>query len=165
MSQVPRAPGRPDERRLEFHTGFATKREAETALALVAGAMASGTHIQASRLLVRDYLLSEWLPAIRSTIRPTTFASYDAHVERYLIPAFGQTPLQQLTASHLNVYYTKLLTEKRKRANRPLAPATVRRIHATLHRALKDAVRWNKINRNPADAADPPRAAFAGSRR
>jgi integrase len=150
------------ERRQEFHTGFATRKEAETALALVAGAMASGTHIQASRLLVRDYLLNDWLPAIRSTIRPTTFASYVAHVDLYLIPAFGQMPLQQLSASHLNAYYTKLLSEKRKRANRPLAPATVRRIHATLHRALKDAVRWNKINRNPADAADPPRAALCG---
>jgi hypothetical protein len=31
-------------------------------------------------------------------------------------------------------------------------------VHATLHRALKDAVRWSKIPRNPVDAADPPRA-------
>ena len=34
----------------------------------------------------------------------------------------------------------------------------MRRVHATLHRALRDAVRWNLIGRNPADAADPPRA-------
>ena len=70
------------ERRQEFHTGFATKKGAETALALVAGAMASGTRIQASRLLVRDYLLNEWLPAIRFTIRPTALASQVAHVEK-----------------------------------------------------------------------------------
>jgi integrase len=36
-------------------------------------------------------------------------------------------------------------------------PATVRRIHATLHRALKDAVRWSRLATNPVDAADPPR--------
>ena len=36
--------------------------------------------------------------------------------------------------------------------------ATVRRIHATLHRALRDAVRWELIPRNPAGSADPPRA-------
>ena len=34
---------------------------------------------------------------------------------------------------------------------------TVNYIHTILHRALKDAVRWNRLARNPADAADPPR--------
>jgi integrase len=31
-------------------------------------------------------------------------------------------------------------------------------IHTILHRALKDAVRWGRLVRNPSDAADPPRA-------
>jgi integrase len=150
------------ERRQEFHTGFATKKEAELELAKVMGALATGTHIQASRLLVRDYLEKEWLPAIRSTVRATTFASYESHVSLYLVPVLGQTPLQELSASQLNAFYAKLLTEKRRRGNKELAPGTVRRIHATLHRALKDAVRWNKIGRNPADAADPPRAMLCG---
>ncbi len=34
---------------------------------------------------------------------------------------------------------------------------TVNYIHTILHRALKDAVRWGRLLRNPADAADPPR--------
>jgi integrase len=150
------------ERRQEFHTGYQTKKEAETELAKVMGALAHGTHIQASRLLVREYLEKEWLPAIRPTIRPTTFASYESHVALYLVPALGQIQLQELSASDVNALYQRLLTEKRRRGNRELSPGTVRRIHATLHRALKDAVRWNKIGRNPTDAADPPRAALCG---
>jgi integrase len=35
---------------------------------------------------------------------------------------------------------------------------TVNYIHTILHRALKDAVRWGRLARNPADAADPPRS-------
>lgn len=35
---------------------------------------------------------------------------------------------------------------------------TVNYIHTILHRAFKDAVRWSRLARNPADAADPPRA-------
>ena len=35
---------------------------------------------------------------------------------------------------------------------------TVNYIHTILHRAFKDAVRWGRLARNPADAADPPRA-------
>ena len=157
------------ERRQEFHSGFATKKEAETELAKVAGAIASGTHIETSRLLVDDFLTEHWLPAIRPTIRPTTFLSYEGHIGNYLSPTFGRLPLQQLSPAHINAFYAKLLTEgkksrattekgKAKEVGKPLAPATVRRIHATLHRALRDAVRWNLIGRNPADAADPPRA-------
>lgn len=39
-----------------------------------------------------------------------------------------------------------------------LSPRTVRYIHTILHRAFRDAVRWGQLVRNPADAADPPRA-------
>ncbi|MEO1058638.1 MAG: site-specific integrase, partial [Actinomycetota bacterium] len=35
---------------------------------------------------------------------------------------------------------------------------TVNYVHTILHRAFKDGVRWGRLARNPADAADPPRA-------
>ncbi len=34
---------------------------------------------------------------------------------------------------------------------------TVNYVHTIIHRAFKDAVRWGRLARNPADAADPPR--------
>jgi integrase len=34
----------------------------------------------------------------------------------------------------------------------------VAKVHRVLHRALRDAVKWNRIARNPAELADPPRA-------
>ncbi len=37
-----------------------------------------------------------------------------------------------------------------------LAPRTVRYVHTILHAALKDALRWNRVARNVADAATPP---------
>lgn len=39
-----------------------------------------------------------------------------------------------------------------------LDPRTVNYVHTILHRAFRDAVRWGRLARNPADAADPPRA-------
>ena len=33
----------------------------------------------------------------------------------------------------------------------------IRHVHAVLHRALRDAVRWGLISRNPIEMADPPR--------
>ena len=38
-----------------------------------------------------------------------------------------------------------------------LSPSTVRYVHAVIRKALGDAVRWNLVARNVADAADPPR--------
>lgn len=54
----------------------------------------------------------------------------------------------------------------RRNASRPrsevfregLDPRTVSYVHTILHRALRDAVRWGRLARSPADAADPPRA-------
>jgi integrase len=37
-----------------------------------------------------------------------------------------------------------------------LKPRTVRYVHSIVHAALKDAVRWNRVARNVADAATPP---------
>ena len=156
-------------RRQEFHSGFATKKQAEAELATLLASIAGGTHIEASRLSVKDFLCEHWLPAVRPTIRPTTFLSYQGHVENYLVPELGRILLKELSPAQLNALYRRLLTEPRMkwttrcpkklaRPSAPLAPATVRRIHATLHRALRDAVRWNLTNRNAADGADPPRA-------
>jgi integrase len=52
-------------------------------------------------------------------------------------------------------------TKEREAAEPPsheagLSPASVRYVHSILHTALKDALRWNRIVRNPADAAAPP---------
>ena len=150
------------QRRQEFHAGYKSKREAEEELAKAISAITSGSYIEPSKTLVSDFLTDEWLPAIRHTIRPTTFLSYQGHVERHLVPALGRIALQQLTGAHLNAFYAKLLSESETSKRQQISPSTVRRIHATLHRAMKDAVRWNQISRSPADAADPPRAASGG---
>jgi integrase len=146
------------QRRQEFHTGYESKKEAEQELAKVLAALATGVHIEPSKMLLCDFLRSEWLLAIRPTIRPTTFSSYKTHVERHIIPRIGSLQLQQITGVQINLLYARLLSEPDPHGHL-LSPATVRRVHATLHRALKDAVRWSRLSRNPVDSADPPRAA------
>jgi integrase len=47
---------------------------------------------------------------------------------------------------------------KRSNGGGGLSPRTVRYVHTILHRASRDAVRWGRLARNPADAADPPEA-------
>src|SRR5680860_1402401 len=110
-------------RRQEMKAGFATKREAQEALTTVMASLSSGTYIEPSRMLTSEFLRGEWLPAIRSTIRPTTYLSYQGHVERHIIPALGVLPLQQLSAPRINAFYARLLTEGRGEGRGGLSPA------------------------------------------
>ena len=57
----------------------------------------------------------------------------------------------------LQKYYSYCLTTGRLNKKGGLNPLTVRHHHALLHRALKNAMEWGLIMRNPADAAHPPR--------
>ena len=66
--------------------------------------------------------------------------------------------------SQVNALYAKLAESGKKNGKKGLSPTTVHHVHACLHKALKDAVRWGHIGRNPLDAADPPRKKGDGSR-
>ena len=78
-----------DERRRQTKAGFATRKEAEEAMAKVMIAVAEQSYVVPSRVSVREFLLREWLPAIKGTLRPTTFASYTMHCQGHIVPALG----------------------------------------------------------------------------
>ncbi len=135
-------------RRQKWHSGFRTKREASEALTEILGQLSTGQYVAPSKLTVRSFLEGEWLPAVRSSLRPLTFDSYAANVRNHVLPRLGSVRLQALTPAMLNSMYADL--------SACLSPRTVRYIHAILRRALSDAVKWNRLARSPADAADPP---------
>jgi integrase len=145
-----------DERRRETKGGFATRREAQAAMSKIAVSVEERTHVMSSRLTLRDYLLKEWLPAIEHTVRSTTYRSYVAHVECHILPYLGSLPLQRLSGAQINTLYAKL-AQSGKRNGKGLSTPSIRHVHAVLHRACKDAVRWGRLARNPVEAADPPR--------
>jgi integrase len=64
-------------------------------------------------------------------------------------------PLQKVNAVRLNRLYADLLAGQTSR--RPMASRSVAYVHTILHRAFRDAVRWDHLVRNPCDSADPPK--------
>jgi integrase len=149
-------------RRQKWHSGFRTKREAEKGLTALLAAQDTGTYVAPQKITLGEYLAERWLPAIEATVRPTTFAGYRAHVRVYVNPALGSIPLQSVTTDQLSTFYLQL-HRAGGRDGAALAPATVRRIHATLHRAFRDAMSWGYLNRNPAALAVKPKQRGAGS--
>ena len=115
-----------------------------------------------SETTLTEFLRSEWLPAIRTTVRATTFAHYVTHVECQMVPHLGHLRLNEIDGRTINAFYATLLARGRVDGNGGLAASSVRRLHAALHKALKDAVRWGYLSENPVDAADPPKLRAEG---
>jgi len=136
--------------------GFGTRRAAQAALTRTLRDLTDQTYVAPARQTLGDYLVSIWLPAITATVRPSTLDSYSRNIRIHVSPkTVASISLQQVAAPMLNALYADLLAGTTRRA---LSPRTVAYVHTILHRAFRDAVRWNLIVRNPADQADPPRA-------
>lgn len=84
-------------RRQKWHSGFRTKREAERGLARILSERDEGTYVEPAKMTFGSYLAEHWLPAIESSISPSTYNGYREHVELYLRPQLGALHLQQLT--------------------------------------------------------------------
>jgi len=130
--------------------GFATKREGQAFLTETLSAIRTGGFAEPTKITLAEYITERWLPGREASLRASTLDAYRRSIELHLLPALGHVKLQQLSPDHLDRFYADLLRSG-------LAPKTVRNLHTTLHKALKDAVRKNLVVRNVADAADPPR--------
>jgi integrase len=143
-------------RKQQTKGGFRTKRECQAALNDALAALRAGTLIKPSKRTLESFLVGEWLPALRN-LRPSTLSNYRTHIRTCILPTLGPIPLQQLSPAQLNALYQGLLTHGRLRDGQGMAPKTVQNVHAILHRALRDAMRWGHVARNVADAVDPPK--------
>ena len=117
-----------EERRRKTQAGFATRKECAAAMNKVMTAVEGRSYVVPSRITVREYLFKEWLPAIKGTVRPTTYASYTMHVEGHIVPALGSLQLTRLSAQAINAFYVRLQANGRLQGKGSLSPATVRRV-------------------------------------
>ena len=142
-------------------TSIAGLKEAQAALTGLLADKQRGTFVAPDKVTLGEYLLEEWLPARRTSLRGSTAAAYEQMIRNYVSPLLGRMRLQEIDGAMLNRLYAQLLTEGRTETRRNLgpglAPKTVRNVHGVLTRAFRDGVRWGRLQRNPCDAADPPR--------
>jgi integrase len=76
-------------------------------------------------------------------------------IDRYLVAGLGSVRVRDLTTVAIDDLYSGLRTDGRH-DGQPLSVGTVRRVHAVLHRALAQAMRWDWIWVNPAAMANKP---------
>jgi integrase len=94
---------------------------------------------------------------VRDTVRPTTFERYEQIIRCHIVPVLGRIKLKGLGPAHVRGLY-------REKLDAGLSPGTVRYIHVTLHKGLKQAVMDALIPRNATEAVKPPQVRRAEMR-
>jgi integrase len=138
-------------RHYSYHT---TREEADEALALMKAARRKGQPHQPSRgPRLSEYLVSWLRDSIAPSVGPKPLEGYEAACRVHIIPALGHIRLGDLRSRQVQSFYADKMREG-------LGIRTRRNIHATLKRALKQAVVWGELASNPAESLVPPKASF-----
>src|ERR671911_2502433 len=126
-----------------------TKEDARRNLRKARGDAERGLVFDADNLKVGEYL-DRWLSdSVSDTVKATTFERYEQITRLHLKPALGRVKLKALTPAHVRALY-------REKLEGGSSARSVRYVHTTLHKALKQAVMDSLIPQNVTESVKPP---------
>jgi integrase len=125
-----------------------TRREVELEAAKLIGKAQTG-FTDAGKVTVREFL-DNWLVSVGPSLRPSTARRYRDVVRLHITSQLGTLRLGRLTPGDVQRLYAN-------RLDAGLSSTSVHHVHAILHRALDQGVKWGLLTRNVTDAVDPPR--------
>ena len=111
--------------------------------------LSTGLIVADDQIRLGDFL-DRYLAAASHKLRSTTLRAHSNMVRIHIIPSLGNIRLVDLQPYHIQEFYTQKLEEG-------LSRRSVQYIHAILHKALNQALRWELVNRNVTDLVDAPR--------
>jgi len=114
-----------------------------------------GAATEIRRMKLGDYLVDHWLPSVEFEVEPTTLQGYRTNVLRHVVPAIGDTAVEDLTREGLKRFYSDLLSRNVPGTQKPLSKGSVCRIHSAIHRGLRLLVEAGVLMSNPASGARP----------
>ncbi len=137
-------------RRQKSEGGFATRREAESALHEFIRYVEGGGDPSPERIRLAEYL-SRWLEYQRARgIRERTLDAYEGYIRREIIPAIGGLELAKVRPGHIRAVLAGV-------QQRGLSAATAAQVRSVLGSALRQAVGDGLIPANPVAAVKRPR--------
>jgi len=144
--------GRDANRKQKFHrkTIHGRKRDAERYLTGVQRQIDLGVFVEPTTTSLDEYI-QRWLrDAARPRVSARTADGYDSTLKRYIIPALGHQRLDRIQPLDIQEVYGTMQASG-------LSARVVRHAHAALHNALKQAVKWGLLSRNPSDFVELPK--------
>jgi integrase len=135
-----------------FVSGTAgTKAEAQRAGAARLAELDQGRPLVShdKNVTVEEFLCSKWVPAVRSDLRPSTWAGYENLFRVRVVPRIGGVRLVDLDTGAVEQLKADLLCSGGPHGE-GLSPQSVKNTVRTLSRALRDAVAWGYVAHNAA---------------
>ena len=93
--------------------------------------------------------LDQYMTSQETSLRPKTVESYRYLIKNHILPELGNCKLTALRPDMVQTFYTL-------KVNSGLSKRTVQYMHAVLHKAMEQAMKWGLVVRNVTDLVDPP---------
>jgi len=132
-----------------------TKREAQRELNRLLSEADSGQFVDPGKVTLGEYM-RQWLDHAETIVSAKTLERYREIVRCHIAPRIGAVQLARLKPMHLQTFYADLLREGRRDGKGGLSARSVNHVHRLLSNALKQAVKWEMLPRNPASAVEAP---------
>lgn len=131
--------------------GFASREDAEAALADALAAQGGG-----DPRTVAGFLERVWLPAKRSEVERSTFDQYAWAVRRHIVPVLGRLKLVDIQPAPLEAWLGRLGRSAPEAGGAPLGRSSVRLVRKVLSMACGDALEQGHLGENPLRFVQPP---------
>jgi integrase len=133
-------------------TDFPTKRQARALLESRLHAVNHSLQKPQSSMQFRDFVCSQWEPAILPTLKFSTQRNYQHLVRRHLFPVLGDQPLCDIKRQHIQGFITDKITRQK------FSWRTSLHVRNLLSKIFSTAVEWEYVPMNPATGVKlPPR--------
>lgn len=130
-----------------------TKKDAQKFLTAKTREKDLGVFIESTALTLNEYL-DRWLEsAIKPRVSQRTADGYAGLLKRYVRESLGQKKLENVQTLDIQKVYAQM-------QQRGLSARIVRHTHSALHNALKQAVKWNLLNKNAAEFVAPSKSSL-----
>lgn len=143
--------GRDENGKTKYHNKVIKgKKEAQAYLAKMTNKKNEGTIADSGKIKIAEHMKTWLETVVKNRVREKTYLDYRDRVRLYITPAIGNVRIDRLKPEQIQVLYNDMI-------ERGLSPRTVRYTHTILRNSLQQAVKWERIYRNPADLVDLPR--------
>ncbi len=129
-------------------TVHGTRKDAESVLHRLLRDRDVGRLTLPSGITLSEFV-ERWLEDAAQRVRPKTLDWYGATLRRWVLPGLGDLRLRDITPLHIYRLYQGLLA-------RGVSGTSVRRVHACLRVAFRQAVRWSMLPADPTARVKPP---------
>jgi integrase len=111
-------------------------------------AIHNNSWVSDDKLTVGAYMDRYMVDVVKPSVRPRTFESYQSWYTHHIKPGLGSIRLVKLSPQQVQAFYTE--------QGGVVSSRSVQYMHAILHKALEQAVRWSLVPRNVTDLVTPP---------